>query len=414
MIKKSAVFLVAVMAMLTFPAASDVPQLIHYQAKLTDSGGTPLNGTFDITFRIYNVASGGTALWTEPRPGFSISSGNLNVLLGSVTTIPTTLFDEPTRYLGIQIDTDPEMSPRQQIVSNAYSFRAHSAQNWLPGGALYEFPSTDTPVAIPQMSSGSSSINVSGAPTSISTITVDVDINPCGEMNYVRLQSPSATTVDFAVNQIGGTVVGNFDKTLIPDSGDMSDFEGENPNGTWTLSIQTGSGLSTSTVINSWQININEPSCDSCSVIETDLVMCNNIEATGLTMATDAGNQSVSLQGDGKLNLGGATGATGGILVKTASGNNTLQALGSSVNIGGTGNACMMYLYGSGGSSTMIIYGGSGSIGMNGYIRMQEMTEPGSPPSNQLTLFAKDNGSGKTQLCVKFSDGSVSVLATQP
>jgi archaellum biogenesis ATPase FlaH len=29
-------------------------------------------------------------------------------------------------------------------------------------------------------------------------------------------------------------------------------------------------------------------------------------------------------------------------------------------------------------------------------------------------LFAKDNGSGKTQLCVRFSSGAVQVIATQP
>lgn len=39
---------------------------------------------------------------------------------------------------------------------------------------------------------------------------------------------------------------------------------------------------------------------------------------------------------------------------------------------------------------------------------------PGAPASNQARLFVRDNGSGKTQLCVQFATGSPIVLATEP
>ena len=47
-------------------------------------------------------------------------------------------------------------------------------------------------------------------------------------------------------------------------------------------------------------------------------------------------------------------------------------------------------------------------------IELTEMSEPAAPDSNGARIFTKDNGSGKTQLCVKFSSGAVQVIATQP
>jgi hypothetical protein len=41
-------------------------------------------------------------------------------------------------------------------------------------------------------------------------------------------------------------------------------------------------------------------------------------------------------------------------------------------------------------------------------------SSPGVPPANQARLFVRDNGSGKTQLCVQFATGSPIVVATEP
>jgi hypothetical protein len=50
-----------------------------------------------------------------------------------------------------------------------------------------------------------------------------------------------------------------------------------------------------------------------------------------------------------------------------------------------------------------------------GYVDITERAAaPGAPSANIGRLFTRDNGSGKTQLCVIFSSGGVIVLATQP
>jgi hypothetical protein len=66
---------------------------------------------------------------------------------------------------------------------------------------------------------------------------------------------------------------------------------------------------------------------------------------------------------------------------------------------------------------------GKSSTGFGGYFegpvlssRFYELVEigtPATPLANHARLFIKDNGLGKTQLCVKFANGTVKVLATE-
>jgi len=51
---------------------------------------------------------------------------------------------------------------------------------------------------------------------------------------------------------------------------------------------------------------------------------------------------------------------------------------------------------------------------VSGYLELNEMTEPAAGAADTARLFLKDNGSGKTQLCVRFSSGATQVIATQP
>ena len=67
------------------------------------------------------------------------------------------------------------------------------------------------------------------------------------------------------------------------------------------------------------------------------------------------------------------------------------------------------------GETTDVLALRNGSAGTTGAAwEMLEMTAPGTPSADRLRLYVEDNGSGKTRLVVKFSDGSTAVLATQP
>lgn len=52
-------------------------------------------------------------------------------------------------------------------------------------------------------------------------------------------------------------------------------------------------------------------------------------------------------------------------------------------------------------------------IALDGYQQYTEITDPGAGPANSARIYARDNGSGKTQLVVQFGTGTPIVLATE-
>lgn len=109
------------------PDAITVPQVISYQGQLTNSSGAPLTGAYTMTFRLYNVASGGSTLWSENYTAVSVANGVFQVLLGSQTPIPDAVFDQSALYLGVTVGSDAEMTPRRRVASVGYAYRANDA-----------------------------------------------------------------------------------------------------------------------------------------------------------------------------------------------------------------------------------------------------------------------------------------------
>ncbi|MFP4458447.1 MAG: hypothetical protein ACLFSQ_02525, partial [Candidatus Zixiibacteriota bacterium] len=89
---------------------AEIPATLSYQGKITDTDGTGLNGTYPVTFRIYDVETGGTELWSESHGSILISKGLFSVTLGNIT--PLDLGFDEQYWLEINIDGD-DMSPRQ-------------------------------------------------------------------------------------------------------------------------------------------------------------------------------------------------------------------------------------------------------------------------------------------------------------
>jgi len=150
----------ALLLSVSLASAQTVPNLLSYQGRVTDASGTlignsaPVNRT--VTFRIYSDSSGGSALYAETQNA-TISGGEFSVLIGNGTGVPgspgpsapaspvnvlndtlnSTVYQ--SLYLGITVDdgvpstVDAEISPRQQLVSGAFAFRAGVAQAVVSG-----------------------------------------------------------------------------------------------------------------------------------------------------------------------------------------------------------------------------------------------------------------------------------------
>ena len=90
--------------------AAPVTQSITYQGMLTNAAGTPLMGTYTVTFKLYEVSSGGSALATDTH-SVQASKGVFTTQI----TAASSFFDGRALWLGITVGADAEMTPRQEI-----------------------------------------------------------------------------------------------------------------------------------------------------------------------------------------------------------------------------------------------------------------------------------------------------------
>lgn len=127
-------------ALLHAVAWGDAPNLLNYQGKLTDPSGSPKNGTFSMTFAVYDAASGGNQLpngtpWSETQ-NVTVTNGVFNVLLGSATALPSDMFtggpsdaSGPLRFWQVTVSGEA-LTPRSRIASAAYARNT----GYAPGG----------------------------------------------------------------------------------------------------------------------------------------------------------------------------------------------------------------------------------------------------------------------------------------
>jgi hypothetical protein len=140
------------------PDAPDASShFIPIQGRLTDDSGNPLDGTYNMTFRLYGAYTGGTALCEDTR-GVSVNNGLFSAYMeGAGCPI-----DGRQLYLSVQVGDDSEMAPRQFIdnVPYAWSLRPGAVisgslgsnatlhiENWGAGGRglrVYAMDETST------------------------------------------------------------------------------------------------------------------------------------------------------------------------------------------------------------------------------------------------------------------------------
>ncbi len=123
------VFFIALTASVSFAA---VPQTINYQGYLKDSvSGAPVSTQVPVTFRLYDSLQASASLWAEEM-NVTPQNGIFSVLLGSTAPLDSSIFENSGLYLGIQVGNNPELSPRQQILSVPFAMRAASADSVNP------------------------------------------------------------------------------------------------------------------------------------------------------------------------------------------------------------------------------------------------------------------------------------------
>ena len=104
--------------------ASTPPRVLTEEGRLAGADGTPSTGAATLTFAVYDAPTGGTALWSETQTVTLGAGGYFAAQLGLGLPLPAEAFDGPTRYLGIRVDGEAEMTPRQVVSSVPYALLA--------------------------------------------------------------------------------------------------------------------------------------------------------------------------------------------------------------------------------------------------------------------------------------------------
>ena len=98
-------------------AAAPVSPAISLQGKLTDAKGYPLSGSYNFQFKIFDVASGGTALWTSPVQSVPVSKGIWQTSISP----PDSIDFNSSLWLEVTVGTEI-LSPRSQLMFSSLSY----------------------------------------------------------------------------------------------------------------------------------------------------------------------------------------------------------------------------------------------------------------------------------------------------
>jgi hypothetical protein len=188
-------FMLIVALALTSTASAAIPHLMNFQGKATDKTGVPLNGAYNLTFRIYDSETGGTLKWSETQTNIQVSNGIFQVQLGSVT--PLNLPFDGAYWISLEINTDGEMSPRTRLASVPYAYKAESLMDASPRVLMWYLPHD---VEVGTNKSAYLVVPFSGE---IVKATAYAKTSPVGAM-----------TLKIDINKNGTTIWGNQDNRL--------------------------------------------------------------------------------------------------------------------------------------------------------------------------------------------------------
>jgi hypothetical protein len=320
------------------PCWAEIPHLINYQGMLTDNGGTPLSGDFDLTFTIYDAPTNGTALWTETHTAVPVENGLFNVILGGETTpIPASVFDAPERYLGIKVETDPELTPRIQLTSMGYAYRTEMA-----GHAIFADSAGITTPGSGSNWTLNNSVLYTNEYWGISRGgTANNALHGNGPFTMVNL-GVSCTTGTISENHYYSTISGGYGNRAASVGATVGGGKFNYSRGDYSV-IAGGGG--------SYASDSNSATGDGSFIGGGSKNMASGFCGAITGGITNTVSSAYATVGGGRINV-----ASGNDATVAGGGSNTASAMGATVSGGGMNTASGIYSVVSGGGGTAPIY----------------------------------------------------------
>jgi Chaperone of endosialidase len=198
-------------------------------------GNAVEDGNYAFTFKLYNSATGGTALWTEMQPELEIANGIYTTILGMVTSL--NLPFNTDYYLGVSVGTAAEITPRQQLTIAPYALSLLGTTNLFPSsgaiGAGTSTPSSSSQIHLKNASGVGKLLleGTTGAVIDFKKASVTATLGLSSADNILRLNTGANNMVvqynaseKLQVNTNGINVTGTstFSNGLSVTSGDVS------------------------------------------------------------------------------------------------------------------------------------------------------------------------------------------------
>jgi hypothetical protein len=119
------------MVLLAAPSAASAaaPSLVPIQGFLTDAAGIPVDGTAQFRISFYATASApADAYLFRETQVVTVDHGAFLLLAGSIGSLDLALFrDNGAAFVGVQVGSDPEMTPRLTVGTTPYAGYAEYA-----------------------------------------------------------------------------------------------------------------------------------------------------------------------------------------------------------------------------------------------------------------------------------------------
>ncbi|MFA5389192.1 MAG: DUF2793 domain-containing protein [Candidatus Omnitrophota bacterium] len=205
------IFLLAFIGAAPPLAEAEIPRFINYQGKLTDANDDPVTGDVSITVRIYDVETGGTALWTETHVT-TVTKGVFSILLGNTEVLDNLDFNVPYWY-SVEVESDGEMTPRQRLTSVAYAINADKLDGYDAADFLASAP--DGALSL----TGGANQNVELNPTGTGDVVIAIDATSGdfkitdGTTNFLIVDSATGNVSIAKDLTVSGTIYGKLAST---------------------------------------------------------------------------------------------------------------------------------------------------------------------------------------------------------
>ncbi len=132
--RKSITFTVLFASIFCLTSLTAQNEKVSIQGTLKNANGTSVDdGTYSVTFKLYNDETAGNTVWTELAT-VEVAGGIYSHNLGSVTPLPPSIFAQ-TLYLGVRIGTY-ELTPRTELTYAPYALSVGFAQKVVCSGAV--------------------------------------------------------------------------------------------------------------------------------------------------------------------------------------------------------------------------------------------------------------------------------------